>query len=74
MILNQFLKDIKDIQAVVHFAAYSQVGESVKNPQKYYYNNVFGTLNLLNAMMEFDVKILYFLQQLQLMVTRFIHR
>lgn len=50
----------KDIQAVVHFAAYSQVGESVKNPQKYYYNNVFGTLNLLNAMMEFDVKNIVF--------------
>ncbi len=50
----------KDIQAVVHFAAYSQVGESVKNPQKYYYNNVFGTLNLLNAMMEFNVKNIVF--------------
>ena len=45
----------KDIEAVVHFAAYSLVAESVKNPQKYYYNNVYGTLNLLNAMMEFGV-------------------
>ncbi len=50
----------KKIEAVVHFAAYSQVGESVKNPQKYYYNNVFGTLNLLNAMMEFNVKNIVF--------------
>lgn len=50
----------QNIEAVVHFAAYSQVGESVKNPQKYYYNNVFGTLNLLNAMMEFNVKNIVF--------------
>jgi len=46
--------------AVVHFAAYSQVAESVKNPQKYYYNNVYGTLNLLNAMLEFGVKKIVF--------------
>ena len=48
------------IDAVVHFAAYSQVAESVKNPQKYYYNNVYGTLNLLNAMMEFGVNKIVF--------------
>lgn len=36
--------------AVVHFAAFSQVAESVKNPGKYYYNNVGGTINLLDAM------------------------
>lgn len=48
------------ISAVVHFAAYSQVAESVKNPQKYYYNNVYGTLNLLNAMLEFGVKQIVF--------------
>ena len=48
------------IDAVVHFAAYSQVAESVSNPQKYYYNNVYGTLNLLNAMLEFDVKKIVF--------------
>ena len=48
------------IDAVIHFAAFSQVGESVKNPQKYYYNNVFGTLNLLNAMIKNDVKKIVF--------------
>ncbi len=47
---------VNKIDSVVHFAAYSQVAESVKNPQKYYYNNVYGTLNLLNAMIEFGVK------------------
>lgn len=50
----------KEIDSVVHFAAYSQVAESVKNPQKYYYNNVYGTLNLLNAMLEFGVKKIVF--------------
>lgn len=51
---------VNKIDAVVHFAAYSQVAESVKNPQKYYYNNVYGTLNLLNAMLEFNVKKIVF--------------
>ncbi len=46
--------------AVVHFAAYSQVGESMRDPQKYYYNNVYGTLNLLNAMMSHNVKKIVF--------------
>jgi UDP-glucose-4-epimerase GalE len=38
------------ISAVMHFAAASLVGESVANPQKYYINNVQGTLSLLKAM------------------------
>ena len=49
-----------DIASVVHFAAFSQVGESVKNPQKYYINNVCGTLNLLSAMLESNVKKIVF--------------
>ncbi len=36
--------------AVIHFAAYAYVGESVKSPAKYYLNNVSGTLSLLEAM------------------------
>jgi UDP-glucose-4-epimerase GalE len=39
-----------DIAAVMHFAASSLVGESVADPQKYYANNVAGTLLLLDAM------------------------
>ena len=38
--------------AVMHFGAFSLVGESMTEPNKYYQNNVFGTLNLLNAMIE----------------------
>ena len=48
------------IDAVVHFAAYAYVGESVKEPQKYYQNNVIGTLNLLEVMKEFNVKNIVF--------------
>jgi UDP-glucose 4-epimerase len=45
---------------VLHFAALSLVGESVGNPERYYRNNVIGTLNLLDAMREADVKRLVF--------------
>lgn len=38
------------IEAVFHFAAYAYVGESVAEPEKYYYNNVANTLNLLKIM------------------------
>lgn len=48
------------IDAVIHFAAFSQVGESVINPQKYYLNNVRGTLNLLEGMLENNVKKIVF--------------
>ena len=40
----------RPISAVMHFAAYAYVGESVSNPAKYYHNNVVGTLTLLEAM------------------------
>lgn len=46
--------------AVMHFAAYIDVGESVRNPRKYYDNNVSKTLTLLNAMCDHDVKIFIF--------------
>ncbi|MDJ0676872.1 MAG: UDP-glucose 4-epimerase GalE [Calothrix sp. MO_167.B42] len=40
----------RNIAGVMHFSAYAYVGESVKEPAKYYHNNVVGTLNLLGAM------------------------
>lgn len=49
-----------DIEAVIHFAAYTYVGESVTEPQKYYWNNVVNTLNLLDVMKEHDVKTIVF--------------
>lgn len=42
--------------AVMHFAAYIAVGESVTAPAKYYHNNVVGTLTLLEAMLAAEVK------------------
>lgn len=42
--------------AVMHFAAYACVGESTKNPPRYFQNNVAATLNLLDAMVERGVK------------------
>lgn len=41
---------------VMHFSAYSSVGESVIDPYKYYHNNVVGTLNLLKSMIDNDCK------------------
>ena len=46
--------------AVIHFAGLKAVGESVKQPLDYYDNNVVGTLRLLEAMSECDVKTLVF--------------
>lgn len=48
------------IDAVMHFAAFTYVGESVENPQKYYLNNLRNTLNLLQVMLEEDVKYFVF--------------
>lgn len=46
--------------AVMHFAAFAYVGESVDNPGKYYRNNVAGSLNLLEAMRDHGVNRLVF--------------
>jgi UDP-glucose-4-epimerase GalE len=48
------------VTAVIHFAAYAYVGESVTNPRKYYRNNVAGTLNLLDAMLDAGVRDIVF--------------
>lgn len=60
---GKLLKDIfqtHKTEAVIHMAAYSLVGESVKNPAKYYRNNVDAGLSLLNAMHESNVNELVF--------------
>ncbi len=48
------------IEAVMHFAAFAQVGESVTEPAKYYQNNVVATLSLLEAMRAASVKRMVF--------------
>ncbi|MEU7434666.1 UDP-glucose 4-epimerase GalE [Streptomyces sioyaensis] len=46
--------------AVLHFAAFSQVGESVADPEKYWRNNVGGTMDLLAAMRDAGIRTLVF--------------
>lgn len=46
--------------AVMHFASFIEVGESVKLPAKYYQNNLAATLNLLDAMLKANVKVFIF--------------
>ena len=56
---RQFLDQVfqnHPIEAVLHFAAYAYVGESVANPSKYYHNNVGCTLNLLDTMVKYHVR------------------
>jgi UDP-glucose 4-epimerase len=60
---TNLLTDIFDhypIAAIMHFAAFIDVGESVKNPAKYYLNNVSHTLNLLITMLRYEVKTFIF--------------
>ncbi|MGB5963095.1 MAG: UDP-glucose 4-epimerase GalE [Coleofasciculaceae cyanobacterium] len=54
-LLDQIFKS-REIAAVMHFAAYAYVGESVSQPAKYYRNNVVGTLTLLEAMCDAGIK------------------
>ena len=46
----------EEIEAVMHFAAFAYVGESVNDPLKYYFNNVVATLGLLRVMLKHGVK------------------
>lgn len=57
--LDKVFKE-NEIEAVIHFAAESLVGESVVNPVKYYNNNVYGSLCLVEKMMENKVDKLIF--------------
>jgi UDP-glucose 4-epimerase len=57
--LESTLREQK-IEAVMHFAAFAAVGESVVNPAKYYQNNIIGSITLLEAMRAADVKRIVF--------------
>lgn len=57
--LRNIFKENK-IDAVIHFAGFKAVGESVSKPLMYYRNNIDSTLNLLEVMNEFNVKKLVF--------------
>lgn len=68
-LINQNLNDTEilknkfsqyNISCIVHFAGYALVGESVDNPQLYYKNNIAGTLSLLEAALECNIKNIIF--------------
>ena len=54
--VNMLFANHPEIEAVIHFAAYKAVGESVEKPLAYYRNNLINTLNILNAMKQYGVK------------------
>jgi len=51
-----FFERHSDIQAVIHFAAFKAVGESVDKPLMYYRNNIFSLVNILDGMIETGIK------------------
>jgi len=60
---KELLKKImieKGTEAVMHFAAFIEAGESMKKPEKYFRNNTAGSLSLLEAMKETDVSTIVF--------------
>ena len=57
--LEAFFNKYK-IDAVIHFAAYAYVGESIADPQKYYTNNLKNTINLLHHILKNNIKYFIF--------------
>uniref|UniRef100_F4CD09 UDP-glucose 4-epimerase n=1 Tax=Sphingobacterium sp. (strain 21) TaxID=743722 RepID=F4CD09_SPHS2 len=55
----EFVKNNPDITGLIHFAASKAVGESVEEPIKYYRNNFFSLLNLLNAFKDRDINFVF---------------
>jgi UDP-glucose 4-epimerase len=58
--LDLFFKKYPNLNAIIHFAAYKAVGESVEKPFKYYHNNLFSLLNLLEGMTKYHIDNLVF--------------
>jgi len=58
--LESFLRKNSDIEAIVHFAAFKAVSESVSKPLKYYRNNLLSLMNLLEAMTVHNIPSLVF--------------
>ena len=58
--MRKVFKENPDVDAVIHFAAYSLVGESMEKPLKYFDNNTAGMVKLLEVMNECGVKYIVF--------------
>jgi len=53
--LNKFFQEQKNIDGIIHFAAYKAVGESVNKPLEYYRNNLLSLINLLETMKVYGI-------------------
>ncbi len=53
--VNAFFEKNNDIKAIIHFAAYKSVGESVTNPVEYYQNNIGSLLNILEQIKKYNI-------------------
>lgn len=58
--LSSFFEKYSGIEAIIHFAAFKSVSESVANPLKYYHNNLTSTINLLYFMKKKDIPYMVF--------------
>jgi UDP-glucose 4-epimerase len=58
--LDRFIQKHKDISAIIHFAAYKAVGESVNKPLDYYRNNLLSLVNMLEVMKRYGIPNLVF--------------
>ncbi|MFH1118793.1 MAG: UDP-glucose 4-epimerase GalE [Bacteroidota bacterium] len=57
---NEFFSNHRDIDGIIHFAAFKAVGESMADPLKYYRNNLESLINILQGMKDNDIKNLVF--------------
>lgn len=58
--MSEVFENEDNVFAVIHFAAYKAVGESVQEPEKYYDNNILSLLRLIQVMYEFGIAPLVF--------------
>ncbi len=58
--LTPLFEEEKNIDAVIHYAAFCLVDESMKNPAKYFSNNVCGSQNLLNTLLKYNINKIIF--------------
>ena len=57
---DAFFKKHTNVEAIIHFAAYKAVGESVQKPLEYYRNNLVSLMNLLESMKKYEVSNMVF--------------
>lgn len=57
--IRSLIKTHPDIEGIIHFAAFKAVGESVEQPLKYYRNNIYSLVNLLDAFSEQKVNFVF---------------